>query len=155
MKDTRYALDSMLATLRDLPLPPAGVNHQYLGNHRLTPEMREYRDALTAVLNTYRQEQSGSLMLYPDRVTRAAADKARLDVVITWWLPPRSYVTRDLDGLGKLPIDTVFAWLGLDDRYIVRLVQSKHRTPLIGSFMFEMYFSSESVDAHARRISLD
>jgi len=29
-----------------LPLPPAGVNHQYLGNHRLTPEMRAYRKLL-------------------------------------------------------------------------------------------------------------
>ncbi|MBF6591982.1 MAG: hypothetical protein IVW57_15845 [Ktedonobacterales bacterium] len=111
-----------------LPLPPAGVNHQYVWNALkrrvvLNPDLarygaRELQPLLHSAWSVIRAN-------HQDALASAQQRAADLHVSIQWRLPRRMLYRRDLDGLGKYPLDCVCGFLGLTDARIVELHQSK------------------------------
>lgn len=114
----------------NLPLPPAGVNHQYVnradGGKALRDDMRAYRDTLSVLLLariTALRRQYGAAQLL------AKTQKLDLAIDFTWKLPQSEHYRRDIDGLVKFPQDCVCQALGLNDARIVDHHMRKHRVP--------------------------
>lgn len=121
------AAGQVIFAAQRLPLPPHGVNHQYgwnrlRGHKYLVAEMAAYGEALQPLLNTVWRDTKA---FYGPALADAYRRHADLAVTLHWRLPQRDLYRRDLDGLGKYPLDCICRFLGLNDARIVELQQAK------------------------------
>ncbi len=142
----------LIFAIRDLPLPPAGVNHQYQPRATSTAitvpatgvmSLSDYRQVarasgtqggrvLTAQMQQYRtamlallDQGWGDIAYQPGLKEWARLTGSDLHVDMTFAIRRSSYYKRDVDGLVKFPLDIVCNWLGLNDARFTRLVATK------------------------------
>lgn len=118
----------------ELPLPP-GVNHSYQIVHIETKSKAFNRLADTPAAKRFKRDAAIMLtqasiynLLIIDAVRTAAKTKHEspiLSMTIRFYFP--SPLKRDIDGGEKAVIDSVFAYLGIDDNLIFDKHTTKHK----------------------------
>ena len=124
---------STLLLITQLPIPPS-VNHRVLINAHggtLHPDVRQfYADAHNILLST-------ETTLYADEIV-AARDRADFLSVSLWFYLPEAknpkrtgpyFLSRDLDNMQQLPINSLKQFLGIDDVRIIDIHTYKRPLP--------------------------
>lgn len=123
------AAGQIVFAAQNLPLPPVGVNHQYGLNpfkrrkKYLAPELARYRERELQPMVNHVWARIGPF--HQAALVSAHERHADLQVIVNWRLPNRDLYRRDLDGLGKYPLDCLCGFLDLNDARIVELHQTK------------------------------